>query len=104
MENRKTPKPARKGSAKYFKTQLRGERMKAVLFSILMMQTAFAQNPPVAQAPSQPAAAGQTAQTPTPLPTPAITGPLKAAPPNTFDAGPFGKVAGNGILTGMGLW
>src|SRR5262249_62369471 len=77
--------------------------MKTVLFSILMMQTAFAQNPPVAQAPGQPAAAGQTAQTPTPLPTPAITGPLKAAPPNTFDAGPFGKGAGNGILAGMGL-
>ena len=104
MENRKTPKPARKGSEKYFKTQLRGEHMKTVLFSILMMQTAFAQNPPVAQAPSQPAAAGQTAQTPTPLPTPAITGPLKAAPPNAFDAPPFGKVAGNAILTGMGLW
>src|SRR5215472_14693909 len=78
--------------------------MKTVLFSILMMQTAFAQNPPVAQAPGQPAAAGQTAQTPTPLPTPAITGPLKAAPPTTFDAGPLKKVAVNGILTGMGLW
>src|SRR5262245_12947982 len=87
-----------------FKTQLRGEHMKGVLLSILMMQTAFAQNPPVAQAPGQPAAAGQTAPTPTPLPTPAITGPLKAAPPNTFDAAPFGKVAGNGILTGMGMW
>src|SRR5262249_7122355 len=80
--------------------------MKTLLFSVLMLQIAFAQNPPSAQAPGQPAPAAQPAQTspPTPLPTPAIIGPLKAAPPTTFDAGPFEKVAVNGILTGMGLW
>ena len=41
---------------------------------------------------------------PAPLPTPSITGPLQAAPPNTFDAGPFGKLSVNGIVSGMGLW
>src|SRR5215831_4315055 len=103
-------KPAREGCEKCKEPTLR-ERMKTPFFSILlcsilMMQIAFAQNAPIAQAPGHPAAAGQTAATsaPTPLPTPAITGPLKAAPPNTFDAGPFKKVAVNGILTGMGLW
>ena len=40
---------------------------------------------------------------PAPLPTPAITGPLHAAPPTVFDAGPFGKLGVNGILSGMGL-
>ena len=40
---------------------------------------------------------------PTPLPTPAITGPLAGLPPATFDAGPFGKIAVNGFLTGWGL-
>ena len=38
------------------------------------------------------------------LPTPSITGPLQELPPAIFDAGPFGKVAANGILSGMGLW
>ncbi len=41
---------------------------------------------------------------PGPLPTPAITGPLQGIPPATFDAGPFGKLAVNGLITGMGLW
>ena len=74
--------------------------MRTALFSVIVMQTAFAQNP------SQPAAAGQNANppAPTPLTTPAITGPLQARPPNTFDAGPFGKLAVNGILDGLGMW
>ena len=41
---------------------------------------------------------------PTPLSTPAITGPLQAAPPITFEGGPFGKLSLNGIVSGMGLW
>lgn len=41
---------------------------------------------------------------PAPLPSPSITGPLQGMPPAAFDAGPFGKVAVNGILTGFGLW
>ena len=60
---------------------------------------------------SQPAPAGQdqtTAQPATPaaspLPAPAITGPLQAAPPITFEGGPFGKLNLDGVVSGMGLW
>ena len=35
---------------------------------------------------------------------PAITGPLQGPPAAVFDAGPFGKIAVNGILTGLGMW
>ncbi|HEY7335476.1 MAG TPA: outer membrane beta-barrel protein [Bryobacteraceae bacterium] len=52
--------------------------------------------PPDQTAPAAPAA-------PAALPTPAITGPVQNLPPATFDAGPFGKLAVNGIITGMGL-
>jgi len=67
------------------------------------------------QAPAQTTAAdssGQAAgqapaaapQTPQPLPTPTMTAPLQtAAPPHTFNAGPFGTIAITGILSGMGL-
>ncbi len=41
---------------------------------------------------------------PAPLPAPAITGPLQAGPPNIFDAGPFGKLSVNGVISGLGLW
>jgi Putative beta-barrel porin-2, OmpL-like. bbp2 len=41
---------------------------------------------------------------PSPLSTPAITGPLQAAPPITVDAGPLGKLDLDGIVSGMGLW
>lgn len=59
------------------------------------------------------AAWGQTAATggqasaapaPAPLSTPAIAGPLLAIPPAIFDAGPFGKIDVNGVVTGVGLW
>lgn len=41
---------------------------------------------------------------PQPLPNPSMTAPLKtAAPPHMFDAGPFGKLAITGILSGAGL-
>jgi len=40
---------------------------------------------------------------PSPLSTPSITGPLQAAPPITFDAGPLGKLNLNGVLSGFGL-
>src|SRR5690349_19503564 len=45
-----------------------------------------------------------TAPAPAPLTTPAMTGPLQALPPATFDGGPFGKIAVNGILSGTGMW
>src|SRR5262245_24747108 len=41
---------------------------------------------------------------PEPLPFPLIVGPLKGALPHTFDAGPFGTLHLNGIISGMGLW
>ena len=56
-------------------------------------QTAAAQTPPPA-APAAPAV----------LPSPSITGPLAGLPPATFEAGPFGKIAVNGILDGLGMW
>src|SRR5579863_5043308 len=58
-----------------------------------VVQAQDAQTPPAAPAPAAPAA----------LPTPAITGPLSGLPPAIFDAGPFGNIAVNGFLTGMGL-
>jgi hypothetical protein len=53
---------------------------------------------------SQPAAAAATPTPATALPTPSITGPLAGIPPAKFDAGPFGTIAVNGILTGFGMW
>ena len=44
------------------------------------------------------------ADPPAPLPTPSVTGPLQWLPPALFDAGPLGKIAANGIVTGSGLW
>lgn len=54
--------------------------------------------------PAQQLATAPAAPTPAAaLPTPSITGPLAAPPPLTFDAGPFGKIAVNGILNGYGM-
>ncbi len=39
-----------------------------------------------------------------PLGAPAMVGPLTAGSPNMFDAGPFGRLAVNGILSGFGVW
>jgi hypothetical protein len=52
---------------------------------------------PAQNAPAPPSA-------PAPLPIPPLTGPLQAAPPNVFEAGPLGKLNVNGIVSGMGLW
>src|SRR5207245_6870453 len=51
---------------------------------------------PTDQTPAAPAPAA--------VPTPAITGPLSRLPPAMLDAGPFDKVAVNGILNGFGMW
>jgi Putative beta-barrel porin-2, OmpL-like. bbp2 len=40
---------------------------------------------------------------PAPLTTPAVAGPLQWLPPAMFDAGPLGKIAANGIVTGFGM-
>ena len=58
------------------------------------------QQKPADQTPAAPAAPAA----PTALPTPAITGPLAAAAPVIFYAGPFGELAANGILSGLGMW
>jgi hypothetical protein len=63
----------------------------------------FAQDPAPAAAPQ---AADQKPPDapagPMPLSSPAFTGPLSNIPPAVFDAGPFGKIAVNGILSGVG--
>lgn len=46
----------------------------------------------------------QQAQSPPPLPYPALTGPLQTASAFTFDAGVFGKLNVNGIVSGIGVW
>jgi len=53
-----------------------------------------------AQATSQPS----TPPAPSALATPSITGPLQGIPPAVFDAGPFGKIDVNGVVSGMGMW
>jgi hypothetical protein len=69
-----------------------------------------AQNAPTPQAPDGQKPADQTTPTPAApaapaaLPTPSIIGPLAAPPPAKFDAGPFGTLAVNGILGGLGMW
>jgi hypothetical protein len=79
-----------------------------VLIAVLSLPALGQQQAP-AQAPaggaSAPAAAPAAApSTPQPLPNPSMTAPLStAAPPHTFNAGPFGTVAITGILSGMGL-
>jgi hypothetical protein len=67
--------------------------------------SAFGQTP-AAPAPAPDAQAGATPAppaAPTALSTPAITGPLAGLPPADFDAGWFGKLSVNGILSGMGM-
>jgi hypothetical protein len=65
-----------------------------------------AQSGPPASADSAATATPAPAAPPAPaaLPTPSMSGPLSGLPPATFEAGPFGKIAVNGILGGMGMW
>jgi len=63
-------------------------------------QQAFAQAPAADSSAQAPAAKPADPQ---PLPSPSMAGPLQTAVPHTFDAGPFGKVAITGILSGMGF-
>ena len=62
-----------------------------------------------AQAPAPPAPAAAPAPAdqpaaPAPLSTFVLTGPLVWLPPATFDAGPFGKLSVNGIVTGFSVF
>lgn len=60
---------------------------------------------PASQAPASstaaPVAPAAPAEAPAPLSTFVLTGPLQWLPPADFDAGPFGKLSVNGILTGF---
>jgi hypothetical protein len=66
-------------------------------------QIAQASSPAAADAQTPAAAAPAAPAGPMPLPTPAMTGPLTNLPPAMFEAGPFGKIAVNGFLSGYGL-
>lgn len=87
-------------------TKLRWLLMEVVLLTTLRLtgQTAGSTNQ-VDQTPSgEQGATSQSSSAPTPLTTPAITGPLQVAPPVEFDAGPIGKLDLDGIVSGTGLW
>jgi hypothetical protein len=58
---------------------------------------------PAAQTPAAAAPAAPADAAPTPLSTFVLTGPLTWLPPAIFDAGPFGKLSVNGIITGYAL-
>ena len=88
------------------------QRLKCVTTAGILLTLAFAASsqtpaPSVALAPASTSA--PAAEPPAPpaapaaLPTPAITGPIQGLPPAMFDAGPFGKIAVNGILDGLGM-
>ena len=81
----------------------------ALALCFVLAQVCGAQTAPATPTPEQPkpadtAAAASAPAAPTALPTPAITGPIQGLPPAIFDAGPFGNIAVNGILTGLGMW
>jgi len=88
-------------------------KIRAAILLTLALAMAAAANAQTAVTPDNPPAAeSAAAQTPPPaappapaaLPSPSITGPLAGLPPAIFDAGPFGKIAVNGILDGLGMW
>jgi hypothetical protein len=80
----------------------------AICFCFGVGSVCSAQSAPTPQTPDtqNPAPAATAAPTPAPTApaTPPITGPLQGAPPAVFDAGPFGKIDVNGVLSGVGMW
>src|SRR5882672_3596686 len=54
--------------------------------------------------PPQGGAPAAAAPAPTPLTTPAMSGPLATGIPHELSAGPFGKIEVTGILSGIGLF
>jgi hypothetical protein len=75
-----------------------------ILIALLSMPALGQQQAPAADSSAQAPAPASAPSTPQPLPNPSMTAPLQtAAPPHTFNAGPFGTVAITGILSGMGL-
>jgi hypothetical protein len=75
------------------KTRLFASLLCALGVSVYAQDTTAPASTAAPAAPAAPAA----------LPTPALAGPLSGLPPAMFDAGPFGKIAVNGLLDGMGL-
>jgi len=72
--------------------------------AMAMAMLAGAQTPATPAPAAAPAAApAPAADAPAPLSTFVLTGPLAWVPPAVFDAGPFGKLSVNGILTGYAL-
>src|SRR5271167_3606173 len=65
-------------------------------------QTPASPAPAAAQSGSTPSTPAAPAA-PTALSTPAITGPLAGLPPADFDAGWFGKLSVNGLISGIGI-
>ena len=90
--------------------KLHSKTLAVIALCIGLASVCRAQNAPATPAPDQQKPADQSAPAPAaptpsaPLPTPSITGPLAPIPPATFDAGHFGTIAVNGILTGFGMW
>ena len=78
------------------------EQISVCALGLALASVCGAQNATTPSAPGQQTATAAPAP-PAPLPTPSITGPLSNLPPAEFDAGPFGKLAVNGFLSGMGL-
>lgn len=79
--------------------------IECVVFScVVLAGSCYAQSAPSVPGPSDQTPATAAPPPATPLPTPSIVGPLQQLPPAMFDAGPFGNIAVNGVLSGSGLW
>ena len=82
-----------------------GGLLTVIMFAVLTLPVAGQDQTP-AQAPAADSSGQAPAAKPAdpqPLPNPSMAGPLQTAVPHTFSAGPFGKVAITGILSGMGF-
>jgi hypothetical protein len=66
--------------------------------------TAMAQSTSGTQGAQDSPASSSQVPAPIPLPTPAVTGPLQAAAPFSFEGGPLGTLQLNGIISGFGLF
>ena len=69
-------------------------------FTLSVALVANAQSTSSSSSSSTPPAQSSAPAAPAPLPTFVLSGPLQWLPPAEFDAGPFGKLSVNGILTG----
>ena len=86
------------------------QNLAVIALCLGLVSVCRAQNPSATPAPdpqtltTQPTAPPAGSTPAAALPTPSITGPLAGIPPARFDAGPFGTISVNGILTGYGMW